>query len=223
MKEKLKSQIFQDIAKSLPERFVNGLIERHRPIYEEAYESCFNNPALDEPEAEYLRPHKKRALYERVFRHLALDSGLKATVERNTARNHKYTLVSAGKFLITASYNNSPSQMVRPGKFRKQHACVNWRVSQQVMYFIPGKDLYGTGGIYAILLHGPDAENPKLPGFLKLSIPSEGYNHWIEQFDLRDIREAQVERRQGADQDSGVQPTWKKWPRISGGDEGNQS
>ncbi len=199
-KKNANEELFNVLGSDIPISFLRDIPHIQVQSYSEANECVKNDYRFAEPEAKYLLPHIRRAKFEQLFRRRALDCGLVATVE-STRKNANYTLVRAGRFLLTASFAHNEKEFVRPAHFRSQHAYLNSLLGQMDMFKpkgdVPPNDLYG------IIRHGVsktkseskrDEESKDESYFLTIAIPSEDNKSWVGNYDLLDMIKVNEER-----------------------------
>lgn len=209
--------LFNALTNSLPVGFLRKLNSGVPGIYSEAYEMAYRSPVISEPEAEYLMPHNRRAIFETFFRKSALESGLQAISQLNVRSTAKYSVVKAGLFYITASYVNEPGKFVRPAHFRNQHASLNYLLAQQrITAFDTPEMLQGRAdGIYCILLHGPDRKEKMKPGFMEFAFPNHNNNDWVDLLRFSDVLNASEQSTIIMPVDN-AKPTLKKQKKLGG-------
>lgn len=185
----MKDRLLEEILSSVPKLFVAKMIEVQPLIYRESRDATYSGPVvLGDADAEYLWPHYRRALYETRLREVAAGCGLKAGVEVNAAGNHKYTVVKAGRFLMTCSHVGDLS-MLQPSLFRGQNSALNALLPQLLLKDI-ADDVRQGGELYAIILHCEDRQERGLvePGFLKFGVPAAGKGDKLEvAFDFSEL------------------------------------
>lgn len=189
-------ELFTALSNDLPVGFLRSLNSGVPGVYSEAYEMAYTSAVISEPEAEYLMPHNRRAIFETFFRAQALTNGLQAVSQPNIRLTAKYSVVKAGKFYITASYVSEPGKFVRPAHFRGKHAALNRYLSQQRIEIFDTPDvLQGEeDGIYCILLHGPDKNNKTQLGFMEFAFPNKNNTDWVDTFKFSDVLAASEQR-----------------------------
>ena len=92
------------LMEDLPLAFVAALVENAPSVYGNAYSRSYAEPAYDKPEADYTFGHNRRAGFEAMIRREAIKAGLPAITEYTERSNTPYTLVRAGRFLLTESH-----------------------------------------------------------------------------------------------------------------------
>jgi hypothetical protein len=119
---KLLLQRFLD---AVPGEFVQWLLKRQLPIYQQGIELAFNEQPWANAEAITLLPYIRRALWEADFRKAAIENGLKAHNSDHKANNSSCVLVKAGGIILTGHCVVGPEEFVREAESRKQNAGVN--------------------------------------------------------------------------------------------------
>lgn len=169
-------------SEELPIEFLKQIKGGFEQIYKEAYHRGYDDPAWDAPEANYLVPHFRRALIEKLVRDSANSNGLSATVMMNRKRTSEYTIISSpsSKFLFTISHCVDRSQ-VRHARFRQQNSQLNSLLSQgRFEEFDTAEILQGNiESIYAILIHGVN--------FIEFAIPDTNGRKWLDCYKLDDL------------------------------------
>jgi hypothetical protein len=179
----------------VPVGFVSGLVERTPLVYGEAYSRSYEEPTWDEPEAYYILGHNRRVIFERMFRDEAIKAGLTVDV-RDNGRNCRYTLVRAGRFILTASHVQGETDIIKRAIFRKQHASVN-RLLLNPLLPMPELDparLSDASSIYVLLLHGEEHKNPKQLGFMRAAFPSADSESYVENLCLFKLHQEMLVR-----------------------------
>jgi hypothetical protein len=214
----INPDLFNALVAALPFGFLNKLKEAQPNIYQEAFHATHSDPLLESPEAEYLTPHLRRAIFETNFRKSAIDSGLTAAAQYNNRKTAQYTVVRAGNFIVTASYVNERSSRVRNALFRSDLSALNTLLSQMTLqpFDTPEMVGYREGSIYCILLHGPDPLDKTVPGFMQWAVPDQHNHDWVEQFDFADVYQASL-NRQAPQQIDLAKPVLKKRKEEGGG------
>ena len=215
-------ELINALVDSLPVNFLSHLHQSIPGVYSEAYAMAFDAPTLQKPEAEYLMPHNRRALFETSFRQAAIDSGLKASAKPNRRATASYSLIEAGPFLITASYVCEPRKFVRSALFRNSHAELNKYLAQGQLFGEEKKEEEDSTAkankIYCILLHGADAENSKKLGFMQFAFPDMENKKWVDDFDFMDVMNTSLNRKATAshqEQDNAYPSVKRKTQRGS--------
>lgn len=174
--------IFSD---ELPLGFLEKVKDGFQQIYKEAHHRGHDDPAWDTPEANYLVPHLRRAMAEKLVRDAANSHGLSAIVKMNSKRTSEYTIVSSARLLFTVSHCTDRSQ-VRYAKFRQQNSELNSLLSQgRFEVFDTPEILQGCAdSIYAILIYGD--------GFIEFAIPDADGKKWLDHYPLDKLIEMKL-------------------------------
>jgi hypothetical protein len=199
----------------LPVKFISGLIERTPLVYQEAFSRSYEEPTWEEEEAYYILGHNRRVIFESMFRAEAVKAGLAVDVKDN-GRNCPYTLVRAGRFILTASHAHSQNDIIQRAIFRNQHAGVN-RLLINPLLPIPELDparLSEADSIYILLLHGEEFKNPRQLGFMRVAFPSAGTESYVENLCLFKLHQEMLVRSNAIPQEEPIidlaQPRIKK-------------
>jgi hypothetical protein len=179
MKTQNEVEMRQSFLRAYQEDFLKDLIRLTKTVYLSAYEECKKNYPLEE--AHDLRGHIRRAKLEVQLRELGKRySNVYTNVQTNKKKTSYFTTLQAENVVITANQVAHPKIMVRSAMFRNTLA----RSSQIELYDeqieIPPVD----ASLYAILLHGEDATNPKRPGFAQIVFPNSDCTKYLAQINL---------------------------------------
>lgn len=202
----------------LPLSFLERLLESLPGIYSEAYQMAFADPLLEKPEAEYLMPHSRRAIFESVVRNAALAGGLRAEALYTLNRTARFTAIQAGELILTVSYECKKGWGVREARFRSDRSALNKRLAQRRFESMDTPDMLAasSGTVYAILLHGADDSDRTKPGYMEFGFPDSDNNVLVDRINFMDVLEAaRLKNPESAPQDSAF-PTWKRQPKEKG-------
>ncbi len=115
--------------------------------------------------------------------------GLAASTHVNSTGGWKYTLVSYGNIRMTASSVNTPSTTPRDSLFRNRYASSQISFSENIEKGVFELDQLMTieeGIIYALIIHGPAVDNPKLPAFVHIAFPNHNCSEYLDRINLFD-------------------------------------
>jgi hypothetical protein len=179
-------QRFLDV---VPKEFVQWLLERQLPIYQQSITLAFNEQPWTNAEAVTLLPYVRRALWEANFRKAAIESGLKTHNSDHIAKNSSCVLVKARGIILTGHYVDGPNEFVREAESRKQNAGVNkwlnhYIDSRLLTTPVPTLD---ERPIYINVLHGawfPARREDAMAvdpssSFLRFAIPAADSNQYL--------------------------------------------
>ena len=209
----MRNRLLEEITAALPVGFVEDLIAAQPEIYQQSYEATYNGPlTLADAHAEFLWPYYRRAYFETRAMEIGGKYGLRCGIEQNASRNHKYTIIKAGRFLLTSSHVTQHLSDLQPATFRKQHASLNSLLPQLLMQEIIPDAIAAPGDLYAIIVHcaGWKDSEGEHPGFLKLGIPSQNNTHWEQEFEFAEILGAYPQATPSVEDQATVAPKWKK-------------
>lgn len=194
MDETLEKALFELTVAELPRKMVRELLQVLPLIYRDAYSRSFEDPAWEHSEAHDLCGHIRRTLVESRLRKIAIQNGLYAKPFRNFRATSNYTLVRAGRLVITQSAIQHEAQMVRPAMFRRQHSAINRVLAQPTLpeLEIHPPELFARGEVYAILFHGPRWGSPNELGFVTIGFPCSDSETTLYRFPLEAIAKAQA-------------------------------
>lgn len=161
--------------------------------YRKARQSCeemFGSPGS--PESHDALPHIRRGLIEQDLRATAdRHDGVSARVALNNGDNCNHTEIVSGRVLMTQSAVKSHTEIVRLAKFRLGHAEVRLGHAEayQLALGLDGESVdhdkpQSDAPLYAIIIHGPDPQNPSLPGFVRVVFPLRDCSHYVDRIDL---------------------------------------
>ncbi|HSW76249.1 MAG TPA: hypothetical protein VLG50_04365 [Candidatus Saccharimonadales bacterium] len=186
MNESLRSILITD----LPARFVSELIGASRWAYRDSYEAVYSDNNYDEPEKKGLLPYVRRARIEKKIREVALDAGLTATVEKNSAKNTEYTLIKSGRVALTVSKSFDRGSLPALARFREQYSSINQHAAQIQM--LPVLSMPFEASLYGVIIHGSSNLSHNELGFLQIGFLDSRKYRWVEApIDLEDIMDAQ--------------------------------
>lgn len=181
--------LLQRLLDAVPSEFVEWLLKRQLPIYQQSLESAFADQPWTDAEAITLVPYFRRAIWEADFRKAASENGLKAHNSDHKAGNSSCVLVKAGGIILTGHYVDGPEEFVREAESRKQNAGVNkWLThyvdSRLLTTPVPKLD---ERPIYINVLHGAwfparrDGAMTVDPSscFLRFAIPAADSNKYL--------------------------------------------
>ena len=179
------------LATDLPDAFVSELINVANWIYRDTHEAIALDSNYDAPEKEYLLPHTRRAIMESKMRELANKHNVQVTIEENSAKNTKYSLIRCGRFALTISKAPGESQLPSKCNFRKQYAEINQHIKQLSLFPLPSNPQ--DSSIYGIIIHGHDLNDQSKLAFLRIGFPEHEKRGWVEDpIDLLEIMELQA-------------------------------
>lgn len=182
------------VLEDLPFQFVAAIVEQAPLVYGNAHSRSYAEPAYDKAEGDYTFGHNRRAGFEAMFRREAVKAGLPATVEYTEVSKTPYTLVRAGRFLLTESHVQCKGDIPPAASFRNQHATINHLLMKPRLPF-PEFDplkllkLSEANGIYGIVSHGSASDDAKTPSFMRLVFPSKDCMSLVENIDLFALRQ----------------------------------
>jgi len=189
----------------VPLRFVKAVIERTPLVYKEAYSRSYEEPAWDEPEAQYIIGHNRRVVFEKMYRTEAINAGLAVDVQSN-GRNCSYTLVRSGRFILTASHVQNQSEVTKPALFREQFAGINKLLTNPLLPFLEldPLQLSRADNVYAIVLHGCESRNPQNVGFMRLAFPSADSEAYVANLCLFELQQKMALRKRAIPQEEKI-------------------
>ncbi len=156
--------------------------------YSESHAASFNNPLLDECDAEYSYPHLRRAIMEKRVRDSARAAGLSVSLQWNQANNYQFTEIEAGDWVFTLKHTSDEKHMLKSSIFREQSAELNGLLPQLVMPSILGiKPTDAKRRFSAIIFHATDRVDKSIPGFVRIGVPREDFSWWEECFDIHEL------------------------------------
>lgn len=141
--------------------------------YMTAYDACSGFPA---EEAHDLLPYYRWIQLRSDMRGIAHRfDGVQASAERY------HTLLHVGRILLTAHRVDGPGELGRSSKYREAYAAT----SQLELEFPEWTTApSGDASFYAILLHGPDPQEPKQPQFAQIAFPDKKLQYYVHKVDL---------------------------------------
>lgn len=177
------SAILRAVTRSIPPKFIRRVRDIMPQVYAEAYGRTYGDPLFgkDSPEAHDLIGQERHFIFQARLPKIAQECGLSCPAVANPRGTSYYRLLRAGRFILTASAVRSPQETPRFALFRKQLAAVNNLLVQRVLEFMPLAEIQDkeTGSFSAIIVHGPHYNNPALPGFIHLGVPSPRRQAWV--------------------------------------------
>jgi hypothetical protein len=180
--------ILQSVTHSLPSSFPLTLARDVEWSYREAHAASFNNPLLDECDAEYNYPHYRRSIMEKRVRDSAQAAGLSVSLQWNHANNYQFTEIEAGDWIFTLKHTSDEKHMLKSSIFREQSAELNGLLPQLVMPTILGiKPAAVKRRFSAIIFHATDREDKSIPGFIRIGVPREDFSWWEACFDIHEL------------------------------------
>jgi hypothetical protein len=145
--------------------------------YRESHEHCDEHYPREQ--AFDLRPFERRAAFERNWQNLT--ARFPNVLARPTWNDGSYhTKITAGRVVLTASSVPSPRSVVREAEFRKTYA----QSSQHELFVKNPEPPQDDALLYAILLHGPDVNDLKRPGFMTIAFPNSRCTEYVHAIDL---------------------------------------
>ncbi|MEX2299483.1 MAG: hypothetical protein WD733_01030 [Bryobacterales bacterium] len=184
------------IIAEMPSSFLKQLAESQPVIYEEAADLARKSPSWREPEALFLIPHFRRALFEHAFRLAAGNARgrLRHFDCRHAGDNCGYGRVQAKRLVLTIHHVDGPDQFVRPCVSRRQNAAVNKFLDSSfmpdAMIEIP-PDLSGAEFVNAYILHGQQtrkkADKTFTEDFLRIAFPDSELNRYTRNYNVLDV------------------------------------
>jgi hypothetical protein len=121
-------------------------------------------------EAHDTRPHIRRALIEQDVRNTARRfPHMAACAQPNSVNNCYHTEIRAGRVVLTISAVDNPEAIVREARFRLTYASEY----QSAMPFMQQDNVepMTERSVYAIVIHGPNPRERRLPGFVQIVFP----------------------------------------------------
>lgn len=180
--------VLQSITRSLPSSFPLTLARDVEWSYKESHAASFNNPLLDECDAEYNYPHYRRSIMENRVRDSAQAAGLSVSLQWNHANNYQFTEIEAGDWIFTLKHTSDEKHMLKSSIFREQSAELNGMLPQLVMPTILGiKPTAPKRRFSAIIFHATDREDKSIPGFIRIGVPREDFSWWEACFDIHEL------------------------------------
>jgi hypothetical protein len=129
----------------------------------------------------------------------ATASNLLCAIMNNVKQNCAYSLVRAGRFAFTASAVRGEGDITRAAAFRRQRASVNDFLRAPTLPFMNTPEIFTPDEIFGIIVHLPNAFEPKELGFAGIGIPSVDTESWLERpWNLIDLVGAYEARRSDA-------------------------
>jgi hypothetical protein len=173
-------QLIQAFDSSVPMGFQYETVRHFNETYKQAARSCRSQ--FGKHETHDLLPHLRRAMVERDWRALTNDySGMTAKVYPNHRLNCFHAELRSGLVVLTESAVDSPDHMVRYAEFRQTRAR-DCQLSLFLDMGMPSPDPDAL--LYAILLHGPMAQDPSRMAFIKVAFPSPTLDKYLASIDL---------------------------------------
>jgi hypothetical protein len=131
------------------------------------------------PEAHDLRGYIRRAYIQQDLRSVAnrWEPHVTATFERTEKGGSHYTVITAGRLVLTASWIDAPWVMPRSAEFRRQNA-----ETLQLNWLRPSV-APADGAVYAILVYGGMGRRPT---FANVAFPDHACEGWLHSVSLRE-------------------------------------
>ncbi|WP_139093424.1 hypothetical protein [Delftia sp. JD2] len=191
MQKQSNVQLFEALVEAIPPQFAAGLLSSYPRLCAEAEQVALGHPLIEEPEAKYVIPHFRRGLVETAVRRLAREAGLETYARPNANGSSSFTMVKAGRFVLTASYVETPGKNVRRAIFRSEAAELNEFLDQLDMFGydeagIDKQEIVLADAIYGILLYGGEGGG----SFMEVALPNQSGSGYVERYKLSDILEA---------------------------------
>jgi hypothetical protein len=187
---------------SIPKRVQEALIQCVFSTYKLAHDECERFP---KEEAHDLRP------FYRWVQLRALVKGLpgrfpEVTVEiaPNGSAGSFHVIISCGQMVLTASTLDDKSVLPRPAKFRNAYS-----YESQLDLFIPETPPPEDGSFYGILVHAPDKNEPRQPGFVNIIFPDKLYTTTVNRIKLFDrfpdlVETLRIPPEESSDRNTGI-------------------
>jgi hypothetical protein len=210
----METQLLRITNESLPKAFVKAVMRDVEWACSESLNSVVQRLAAGQygvPERDWMLGYERRAIWEKKVRDLAQSFGLDATVKSNTAGNHEFTQIRAGRLLLTCSHKLGPDYfMLRGSDFRAENAKINAILSQELMPFMPPEMRQDDGGLLnAVIFYKVHETHRDKAEYLRLGFPSETNDKWAHKFDFYDILEGYpAESQEKEDKELLIQ--WKR-------------
>lgn len=180
--------ILQSISKSIPSDFVRSLAGDVEWAYREAHAASYNNPLLDECDADYNYPHYRRSILEKKLRDSAIASGLTIDLCWNAAKNYQFTEITAQDWTFTLKHTSDERHMLKSSIFREQNAALNSMLPQLELFaLVDEKKKKSPTQFSAIIFHGTDLEDRSTPGFIRIGVPREDFSWWEACYDIHEV------------------------------------
>jgi hypothetical protein len=178
-KDYFNASISNDVQQDIVRHVFNGYVEADKLVKRQEYQP---GPARN------LFPYVRWATIDNNC--LALNNkypGLETISELNLQRNSFFTLIRLGNVRMTISAVSSSSALPREALFRNDLASCQYRFDisedQTKLEFRDLKSL-GDGIVYAFVIHGPVADNPRLPAFIHIGFPDQRCTQYLDRIDL---------------------------------------
>jgi len=186
------------LLEDLPVRFVTAVVEKAPIAYGNAHSRSYAEPDYEKAEGDYIFGHNRRISMEAMVRREAIRAGLRATVEE-TDLGHTYSLIRAGRFLLTESHVRCKGDIPPAAFFREQHAAVNSLLLNPRLPFAEFDPLLlytlsEANGIYGIIIHGSEVDDAKTPAFMRLVFPASDCKSIADFVDLFELRQEMLAR-----------------------------
>jgi len=164
-----RSQYHSKVMNAVPAGFFEDTLRCLCQSYGEAYKRGHED--YPDSEAHDLIPHLRRANVERDMRNLAQRHGLHGRAALNVIRNSFHTRIIMDDIVMTISATMSPNEKVRDAEFRKSYANDPQCHLPLFPEDPPTIDIR-RDGLYVLLKHGPNCEDPAKLGFARIVFPT---------------------------------------------------
>jgi hypothetical protein len=164
----------------LPVNIITYIVEGISKIYQKSFHYVFEN--FDKEQAIDLLPYYRRTEIESFFRSLSNPFPvIKTNCDINNSLNSFHVEICINLIVITQSFCKFPDEKVRDAKFRNTLSEVN---IQEKFNFGDSEIIEKADKYFAILQHGAEGREPKIPQFFNLVFPSKSNENIAAPIDI---------------------------------------
>jgi len=176
------SKAYRDLFdRDVPVRLQRDTVVAIQEAYRDSRDYCFDR--YPEPVAHDLWPHERRAMVETNWQMLASrHTGVIAPFRPNRIGNAFHAQVRVGEMILTTSFVDAPTKLVRSAEFRNSLA----RSSQMTLPTFPEVPPPMREFLYGLIIHGGDEVDPRVPGFIHVVFPASDCLSYVGRIDLLD-------------------------------------
>jgi len=176
----LREFVINQIPKEIIEDIINGIIKIYETSHSIIFDKYPKEQALD------LLPHYRRAEIEAFL--MLLSNKFPQVITEckiNESFTNYHVEVKINQIVLTLSFCTNPSENVRSAKFRNN---LSQLFNKQIEFDFDGnknqENIENENQYYAILKHGAESREPKIPQFFLLHFPSQDANNIADPIDL---------------------------------------
>jgi hypothetical protein len=182
-KDELYTAYFNErISSSIQQDFVRYIFQGYIQA-----DKLIKNQELQPGPSKNLYPYVRWANIDNNILSLNKYEGLETSSNQNIVHNSYHTLVKCENIRITISAVNNPSSLPRTAIFRNKLASLQYQFvisKDKINFELKDIESIKNSIVYAFIVHGPDDNNPKYPGFIYVAFPNEKCTKYLDKINL---------------------------------------